>query len=253
MRKNIIILKLITTLPMLSGCSAEDTNSTDVSTGSIWARIKVESETTGSTRVSVELNEEWRLGPNINLIGNDRLEVSSGGLASELKKDIDLFDIDYNTRLATSSSEDPFRIAFYRNNGAINNQSVVSLPDGFTMTSPAEEQIFTDIDNVLVTWTPARSGAEIKLAVNTHCRLLNGTKPHSIESYFIADTGSAVIDLNEINSLDRPDLNKSGNCELSIALERKQTGVVDPVFSIRSEIFATQNRSVGKMSIVFTN
>ncbi len=248
------MLQVVMSVLFLSGCT-DETDSTDISTRAIWANIQVVEETPGLARVSVELNVGGPSGTNINLSNNERLEASIGGSSKVLDKDIDLFDIEYNTRLETSGFNDVIRVSYFRSDGITLNGSVVSLSDDFSITSPGEGQTFFDSDVISVTWTPVQdsTGGSIDLRTHMQCRTLSGSSFVSSPVRTVPDTGIASIQLLSETSLDNPELDKTKSCALSIILERRKKGVLDPAFKSGGKIESTQSRKVENMTIIFSN
>ena len=139
-------------------CNPGSTDSTNIATPGIYAGMEIESSVSGNSSINVELNVGGRNGTNIDLSDGERLEVSVGGETIMLNRDTDFGDIDYEGTVNTSSSADPFRISLFRADGSVINNSIVSLPDEFIITSPNSGQTFSVNETLPIRWTPARSG-----------------------------------------------------------------------------------------------
>ena len=213
--------------------------------------MEIESSVSGNSSINVELNVGGRNGTNIDLSDGERLEVSVGGETITLNRDTDFGDIDYEGTVNTSSSADPFRISLFRADGSVINNSIVSLPDEFIITSPNSGQTFSVNETLPIRWTPARSGVNIELIITTSCVTTSGGTPLSADFFMISDDGAEDFRLNQIGAGNGSiaNLDTSRDCELSIDLERIENGQLDPRFEEGGEITARQLREVENLTL----
>lgn len=242
------VISAFVVIALASGCSTESTESANIATPAIWANIDVDAVQAGSTRVNVELNVGGANGTNIELSANERLEATLGGVTKVLMKDTDLFDIDYVAHFSTSSSAQPVRIAFFRNDGSVHDNTVVDLPDEFVVTSPQTGQMFASSGTIPITWTPSRNGQTINIDLFASCTTVTGSSVGG-PSITIADDGFENYDLGNHDVINAPDIDRSKNCGLRIRVYRLELGTLDPAFEAGGTIEAIQSRQVDNIVV----
>jgi len=173
--------------------------------------MALEASTTGRTGVNVELNVGGRNGTNIELSGNERLEASVGGETIRLTQDTDLFDVDYEGTLNTSTSNDPYRISFFRED----------------------------------------AGNNLELIASTSCTTNTGSNRASVDFFTISDDGAEDFSLNRLSVANDNTIDRNRNCDLSFTLERVQNGTLDVRFEEGGQITATQSREVDDLTLNF--
>lgn len=235
-------------IALASGCSTESTESANIATRAIWANIDVDAVQASSTRVNVELNVGGANGTNIELSTNERLEATLGGVTKVLQKDTDLFDIDYVTNFSTSSSAQPVRIAFFRDDGSIHDNTVVGLPDEFVVTSPQAGQTFASSGTIPITWTPSRNGQTINIDLFASCTTATGSSVGG-PSITVADDGFENYDVSNHGVINAPDIDRSKNCGLMIRVYRLESGILDLAFEAGGTIEAIQSREVDNITV----
>jgi len=242
------VLVACTAIVMTSGCSTESTESANIATPAIWANIDIDAVQAGSTRVNVELNVGGANGTNIELSGNERLEATLGGVTNVLQRDTDLFDIDYVAHFSTSSSALPVRIAFFRADGSVHDDTVVSLPDEFLITSPQAGQTFASDSTIPITWTPFRDGGMINIELFASCTTLTGSS-FGGPSITVADDGFENYDLGNHSVISAANIDRSRPCGLIIRVYRVESGTLDPAFEAGGTIEAVQSREVDNITV----
>ena len=245
-RSNVVFT--CTAIVMTSGCSTESTESVNIATPAIWVNIDIDAVQTGSTRVNVELNVGGANGTNIELSTNERLEATLGSVTKVLQKDTDLFDIDYVAHFSTSSSAQPVRIAFFRADGSIHDNTVVGLPDEFLVTSPQAGQTFASSSTIPIAWTPFRNGRMINIDLFASCATLTGSS-FGGPSIAVADDGFENYDLGNHSVINAVDIDRSKPCGLIIRVYRVESGTLDPAFEAGGTIEAVQSREVDNITV----
>lgn len=232
----------------LSACSTQTTDSDVIQTDTIWANIKIASDGERS-RISTELNVSGPGGNNLNLTAGDKLIVRAGGISTELIKDFDFLDIDYQGYVYVTASDALFTIALERPNDQDAQNSKVNLPAAFDIHSPIENQLYQANETIDIHWDGLQANKTIFLELASKCQTLTGSDVIQIVNFTIDDDGQHVINPNELEMFQNSNINKSKRCEMEIFLQRKNFGTTDPLFQSSSKISATQYRKVENVRI----
>lgn len=234
-----------------SGCSTESTDSENVNTPGIFARMNVDALSTGSSKVTVELNVGGSNGTNISLTANERLEATNAGVTKVLNRDTDLFDIDYEVGFDDYDATSPFQVTLFRANGEIIDGSSIFLPPVFDISAPESGQSFSAAGALPIMWAPADAGRAIDLTVTTRCTTTDGSTRIAANSFSVTDDGFENFSLSQLRAVTDGTIDRTRNCEFRIALERSRSGNVDPEFGAGGSMRSRQVRSVDDMTLTF--
>ncbi|MEM7083843.1 MAG: hypothetical protein AAF465_14030 [Pseudomonadota bacterium] len=232
-------------------CSTETTESENIASPGIFARINVDALSTGSSKVTVELNVGGSNGTNISLTANERLEASNGIETKVMNRDTDLFDVDYEVRFDSSESSMPYRVTLFRANGEIIDGSSVFLPPNFSITLPSVSDTYSVSDNLLVAWSPPDPGRSITLGITTRCTNNGGSTTVSSQFFDLSDDGFESFPLSQLSAASSTEVDRTRDCDLSLFLERTRSGNVDPDFGSGGTMNARQVREVEDMTLRF--
>lgn len=237
----------VTTLAF-AGCSTQTTDSSVIETETIWANITVASDGERS-RVSTELNVSGPTGNNLNLTSGDKLYVRAGGISKQLEKDFDFLDIDYQSYINVTASNELFTISLERPNDSDAQNSTVELPMAFDIHSPIANQVYQGNEAIDIHWDEMTGDQQIYLELVSECKTLSGGNVLQVEDYSIEDDGQYVIVPNQLEMFKNANINKTKRCTFKVFLQRKNFGTPDPLFKNNSKISATQYRQVENVKI----
>jgi hypothetical protein len=242
MRRSLPFLSLAAALLAGAAVGCEDVDSDSVLTSGLYADMSVDATGDGTSDVTVYLRVGGALSNTfLNLVGDDRLRALADS-ENKMLTHLQLLNMHwYETSFDTDAEDTEFLVAFERtvDQGAPN--SVVTLPAPFEITEPVGGETFSrDVDDIVVGWAPAGSVDEMTLSITGSC----------IDSYYAtipSDTGTITIGAGEIEPSD-PDAPIPESCAMSIAIERRREGDIDPHYGEGGFIDASQRRSVSVTS-----
>lgn len=232
-------------------CSTETTESENIASPGIYARMNVDGLSSGSSKVTVELNVGGSNGTNISLTSNERLEATNGSVTKVMIRDTDLFDVDYEIRFDNADSSAPFQVTLFRANGEVIDGSSVFLPPDFTIDSPGSGQSYSMAGSIPITWAPADSGRTIALTATTQCTTNTGATLVLVDFFDLSDDGFENFSLGRLRANFDDTIDRTQNCELNLVMERKRTGTVDPDFGSGGSINSSQVRSTDGVILTF--
>jgi hypothetical protein len=246
--------KLHLTLPsllLLFGCSAETTESKNVSTEAIWAEFKLTSDG-NSVRVVAELNVDGSFGNNLKLSQGDKLYATVNGTSKDLEEDLDFLDIDYQAYFNETASRTTYSITLAREVSKQRLISTVQLPDNFRIYAPQDNQAFNYNDTNYISWQGLNSDKSIDIDYKLNCTSKQGgTFSASGQIKTVADNGNTGFAFHEIEALKETEINKTQPCYVTLFLTRKNEGIVDSKYKSGSRIYAQQTRKVSDLKVYF--
>lgn len=214
----------------LSGCS-EDVGSGAIRTQGMYANFSVVAEGEGSSEVVAVLRVGGDNGTFVVLEDEDELIASADGDSKTMQGFND--GTKYRSTFDTDAGGTAFQIAFERGEDDPAPDSEVTMPDGFSVSlADADGDAIQRGNEVAIEWDPAGSG-DIDWEVNGDCIWK--------EDGTTSDDGSFTIQGNdvEVKSLDEGE-----TCEVTVTLERNNSGSVDAAFEEGGKFIATQRRTV---------
>ncbi len=238
-------------IALCSGCSTESTDSENVTTPGIFARMNVDALSTGSSKVTVELNVGGSSGTNISLTTNERLEATNAGVTKVMIRDTDLFDIDYEVGFDGYDTTAPFQVTLFRATGEVIDGSSIFLPPVFDISTPESGQSFSAAGALPIMWAPADAGRAIDLTVTTRCVTNDGSTRIASNSFSVTDDGFENFSLSQLPAVTDGTIDRTRNCELSVSLERTRSGNIDPAFGAGGSMRSRQARSVEDIVLTF--
>jgi hypothetical protein len=243
-------LLLIPTIWTSACGSSGTTSSPSVATEDIDASMTASASEPGMTHVRVALERDDSFSVmSIELAKGERLEATFDGLTQTLIRDASAFDAEYITDFATASAAGPVQIRFFRSNGSIVDDSVVTLRPEFTVTSPTPGQSATFTSDLLLEWTPAQLRDVMRVWLSVSCATTMGKT--TFRSFFIQveDDGSELYDLSQIPEATDPMIDRSIDCTLNLDFQRLRSRIIAPPFEAGSEIRSKQSRGIQDITI----
>ncbi len=242
-------LGMLAFVVICGACSTESTESENIATPGIFARMNVDALSTGSSKVTVELNVGGSNGTNISLSSGERLEASNGNQVKVMNRDTDFLDIDYEIDFDNADTTAPFRVSFFRSTGEVIDGSSVFLPPDFDISSPTTNQSFSIDGQMPITWAPTDPGQFIELVVSTLCTNNTGGSTSSSQTFNLNDDGFENFSLSLVGAATDATIDQTRDCELRFTLERRRTGAIDPGFESGGSFRSRQVRSVDDSSV----
>jgi hypothetical protein len=232
---------LLCTVLLLAGCGS--TSSENVKSKGIHARINVKGDNS-STKVDVTLTVGSANGTVVVLGGSDSLKATAKGVTQTLTKTQGLFgDTGYSTTFNFNVPGTEVVVALDRPDDTSCPNSHISMPDPFTMTSPASLQVFTSQSTLPLTWTPAGpSSGTVDLKFATRCTNADNNAVNFSRTLTTADSGTTSVPVATI--LPTESYNKAIPCSSDIEITRTADGTLDPNYGEGGAITGSQTRTV---------
>jgi len=193
----------------------------------------------GTTRVEVQLSAGGASGPDIYLVGGDRLVVAANGESHTLVEDRDWPNIvRYITALDVDDPGAQVAVSFERPNHVPAPDSHVVLPERITIQSPQSNQTFGRGDSITVSWDPSGTSDPMGIQFDVTCRD-DGDVSSRFLTYSVADSGTKDYDVDDL--LSEWSLGQNANCTAEIILVRSTRGSVSAEY--RSGTIAAERRT----------
>lgn len=221
-----------------AGCETVDSD--DVATEGIYAHFEINGYSTTDARASGNL----RVGGSssntfLDLTENDALIAYRSDEESRAmaKQDNGLGFISYHATFGVATNGTPFKISFLRTHdpseecaGESAPNSAATMPMPYMMTIPAGPYSRTGA-GIPITWSPFGESDPMYWNASGPCIQPTGNQA-------ISDTGSYTIPAGTLVG------GTAGTCTISIGLERRRGGTLDPAYGEGGTIWAAQIRSV---------
>jgi len=231
-------LGLVALVTLLQSCGDPKSSSTSgpeggpVPTSSMTIALRVESGESGIAVVRANLNDGHFLGKSYRLDGGDFFRACMTGVCRNMADNDSLDSPDYIARFDYRPGVE-YVVSFNRQGAQSAPDSRVTLPQPFTIVTPADGQQVTDGDTVLVTWSPTGAPARVSLRYDAECNHLSGA--------FGVSSGSLSLDSNadgrESVSIDPiVTFARSGStspitrCSIEVIVSHELQGRIDPAF-----------------------
>lgn len=244
MRKVLLGVSAIAVLAI--GCETVDSD--DVATDGIYAHFEINGNAAGEAHASGTLrvggpasNTFLDLTPNDSLVAYRGADEESRAMS----KSNNLGIISYHATFGVATNGTPYRIAFLRShaegeecNGVSAPNSTASMPMPMSITAPVGSPAYSrSTDPITITWSPSGTSDQMYWNASGPCIQPIGNTAIS------GDTGSYDIAPQTIVGTDT-----AGACTITIGLERRRDGTLDPAYGEGGTIWASQVRSVNVQS-----
>lgn len=234
-------------LTSLAGCGK--TESENVRSGGVAARIKVLTEGNGSTDVEVRLKsgDSYPLfQDDLKLSSGDRLRVYANGMSQLMSEINNFFEVSYITTFPFDDAGIEYQVAFERDDEVSALNSTVTMPAAFNITT-ASDLVYADTDIVTTNWTPANSPDRILIGYHLECMDASFNRHYGLFAATPADSGQQDTAVSDIltNALGTSNtLDYSNGCDLEVVVKRVRTGILDANYGGGGHINAVQQRSI---------
>lgn len=230
MKRIITSVALVAAIGALSGCSKEETvSSENIKTKGIAALIEVKAENENSSQVRVELlvgGDESNT--HVILDNGDKLTVAANGETKTLSAESEGI---YTATIGTGAADTEFVIGLERPDDTPAPNSTGKLPAPFTLAAIDNKSRATDA--VDITWDPSGSDS-IVIDVLGDC-----IKEH--KDIKTSDTGSYTIAAGDLVS--GFDSDKDKTCDVTVRVWRERGGSPDGAYDGESTMVMRQVRS----------
>lgn len=232
-------IAVLTVLALVQGCGDPKSSSTSgpnggpVPTSQMTIDLKVEADDSTTTEVRANLNDGKPLGKSYRLDGGDFFRACVNGVCRNMADNDSIIAPDYIARFDFQPGVE-FVVSFTRQQDRNAPDSRVTLPQAFTIVTPANHQQVTDGESVVVSWTPAGAPALASLSYQADCTLTGGG--HSIGSGVLTSDsngdGSETVRIDGIVTAMRATSTASiTRCSIDVRVSHELQGRIDPAFS----------------------
>lgn len=217
-----------------TGCSLEEVNSDAIRTNGLYADILALASGDGETLVRVELAVGGDNGTTVNLSGDDDLVASAGGPPGSLVR---RGAGRYELRIMGEGARD-VTVELVRGPEDDGASGVASMPEPFMMSLDSDDTAGIDRGSpVTVSWEPPVAGGSVTWSVEGRCIWS--------ESGQTPDDGSLTL---AATSFRVRGTRVGQECDVSVTLERANSGSVDSILVPGSKFIAAQRRGVSFVS-----
>ena len=221
----------------LCGCSS--TTSDNVATEGINADIDVFANGSGRTFVDVELEVGDGLGgTSLELVAGDQLTVTANGIQKTMTEDASIIGrFRYEATFDFDDAGTEFTVSFSRNNGVNAPNSNVSLPEGFIVQSPLNNDVFSQAQDIPIQWTPNGTTITPDIDVSLSCSTTSGVMFTATQNVTLSgDTGVASLPVASVIPFGT--LDETRLCEGEVRFSRWRRGNLDPNYGEGGDITA---------------
>ncbi len=235
MKKMLFVGLGIVALNGLLAC--ENVDSSDVMTSGVYADINATADGSGHTLVQTSLRVGGAHSNTfLDLVDDDKLTVSQGDDVQQMERQSLFAKVWYEKSFAVDAADTPFTIAFTRtvDQGAPN--SSLTLPAPFEISAPAEDAHFSRMsDDIVVSWDPAGSTDSMRLSLDGNCIRI-------LQKDLSGDDGQYTIAHDDIELSS--DADEGTSCTLTLTLQRRRVGQLDPGYGEGGQITGMQTRTI---------
>jgi hypothetical protein len=220
-------------------CDDDTVESEDIRTSGIYAEFEVVATGNGKATVEAELRVGGDGGTHVVLTGDDKLVCSADDTQKTLSKNGDV----YKATFTGDAGGTEFTFALKRSSDNEDApDSVVTLPDPFTIVGPETDEVSRTNGELTVTWEVSTTK--------------NDPMTWTIEGDCLFDTDGNVPNDGTLtlsgDAFDSTATKQSDEktCDAKLCLERKRKGVLDPAFADEEggKIYAYQRRCIDFVS-----
>jgi hypothetical protein len=232
------ILGLVSVVTLLQACGDPKSSSTGgpdggpVPTGRMTFDLRVESSDLRTAVVRANLNDGQALGSSYRLDGGDFFRACANGVCRNMADNDSVTSPDYIARFDYQPGIE-YVVSFNRLEGRSAPDSRVTLPQAFTIVTPANRQQVTDGETVVVSWSPAGAPARAALSYDADCTFLSGS--HSYSSGALGPDSNAdgqesvridsIVDFARLNSPSTV-----SRCSIDLIVSHELQGRIDAAF-----------------------
>ncbi len=177
---------------------------------------------------------------SLELSRGDTLTVVANGIQKTMTEELSaLGRYRYIASFDFDDVDTMFTVSLIRNNRRNAPNSNVTLPEGFTVTSPQSNDVFSQADDISIAWTPAGTSIVPSIHVSLSCTTTSGIVFTDTDSVTLSgDTGVASLPVAAVIPIGT--LDESRLCEGEVHFSRWRRGNLDPNYGEGGDITAEQ-------------
>lgn len=238
---------LISTLLILFLSSCAEVDSEDLKTSGIYTETEITAEENGTT-VFVRMRTGRSLDADtVILSAGDQLYASlAGDTVRLLMTDSDA----YQGTFPVSPGGATVTVSLTRLEDPDAPNSVVTLPNAFTIDAPGIGETFRAGEAISTVWTPAEPDQTVAVSYQLNCTVYdsNGLPSGANygKGYTTVDSGTHTTSINDILNVfgTQDELVEDVSCPLEITVKRQATGTLDAALVKGGEITASRQKTV---------
>lgn len=225
--------KIAVAVGLLSVAACETLDSADLRTSGVYAEIEVEAHGDGQSIVRTTLRPGGDSSNTyLELTAGDRLLATAQAQTKTMVASRNVWDeVHYLAAFSRDEADTEFRVAFERpsENGEDADDSTVSLPEPFRLTSPrAGALVVPGEDRVRITWDRA-AGDPVEVRLEGDCIW-------PFERVIHDDRGGLVVQPGDLEA------HGEESCRVEVTVARVRRGELDSNFGEGGRIEARQIR-----------
>lgn len=230
MRPLLLAAAVGTLVAGLGACSKLVFLTSGEATSNLWPQIYVESYPDGTTDVTVIMGTN--VIPGMQMDNGDALSIAlNGGAAVAMTPATSFYgNLGYTASFTGASPGDQLVLAYTRTTKKSAPNTVITIPSGFTLSSPANNTPYQDGDQVHVAWTPGSPTDRVEARIEvTTCTKASPAQVADINQRYdapeFAYASDGSIDLRSGTTAS------AGDCSVQV-LAGNATGTIslDPAF-----------------------
>jgi hypothetical protein len=182
--------------------------------------------------VRANLNDGKALGNSYRLEGGDYFRACVNGVCRNMADNDSVTSPDYIARFDYQPGAD-FVVSFNRVEAQDAPDSHVILPPAFTIVTPANHQLVTDGETVVVSWSPTGAPATVALVYDSDCTTAAGTHIFSsgdLSTDTNADGREPVSIDKIIGTASIGATSTITRCSIDVRVRHQVQGQIDPAF-----------------------
>ncbi len=229
------ILSAVSIALTIAGCT--DVQSADIKTAGMSAHMTVSADGSGNSSAVAQLNVDTNLTDFVTLSSGDSLVTSVSGQSQTMSRSDLLNDISYSASFTgQGGSGAAYTVAFTRTSDTSAPSSTCTLPDAFSITSPAAGASFSRASAIAVSYGASGTSDAMSYSVSGGC--VGGP----ISAGISGDTGSFSIPSGTVTPTDSSHATET--CQVTLTVMRSRAGHLDPAFGSGGSIRCMQARTI---------
>lgn len=230
-------LWIVAMAALLQGCGPKSSSTSGkdggpVPTSKMTIDLTAESSEPGLTVVRANLHDDKPGGDTFRLDGGDFLRACLNNVCRPMADNDSIISPDYIARFDFQPGVDHV-VSFNRQAGRNAPDSHVALPPAFTIVTPANHQMVTDGDVVIVEWSPIGTPAAVSMKYEADC---TSSATAHIFTFGALGTdsnrdGRETVDIDRIVTFARSNTTADvTSCDIDVTVSHELQGHVDPAF-----------------------
>ncbi len=237
MRSTSFLIAIASIGVSLAAAGCTDLSSADLKTAGMSANFTVQADGSGTTNVSGNLNVDNNGTDYVTLASGDTLVASVAGQTETMAQSNVAGVVTYSAAFSGQDGANAaYTVALQRKSDVSAPNSTCSLPDPFTIGSPATGASFSRAADINVNYGAGGSEDSVEYMVQGSC--IQGP----IDAAVSGDPGTFTLGKGSITVAQGQSPQQS--CQATLTITRTRTGTIDPAYGSGGSIRCVQTRSV---------